>query len=261
MAGTDAWFTNQESGASSHFGIGKDGTIHQYVALEDAAWANGKMQTPDMSIPWVKDCYEHGVNPNLCTVSIEYEGAHSGPPDWAPTEAQYQAGLALTRWLCEQLGITPDPHTIVGHFQIDSVDRPYCPGPKFPFSRMLSDLRPAPSIPSIPVVLLDGRTVQGELRGQTTYVPVGDQWLPVPVGFKLVYDYFMAKGRPAAEKYFWQNSVSCYKWVRRNARQPGLRGAQADNNHLLSAERGKLKVFAVRRKPTLAWALPRLRSR
>jgi predicted TIM-barrel fold metal-dependent hydrolase len=57
--------------------------------------------------------------------------------------------------------------------------------------------------------------------------PNSDQWLPVPVGFKLVYDYFMAKGRPAAEKYFWQNSVSCYKWVRRNARQPGLRGAQS----------------------------------
>ncbi len=53
--------------------------------------------------------------------------------------------------------------------------------------------------------------------------PNGDQWLPVPAGFKIVYDYFMAKGRPAAEKYFWRNSVGCYKWVRRNARQPQAR--------------------------------------
>ena len=50
--------------------------------------------------------------------------------------------------------------------------------------------------------------------------PNGDQWLPVPVGFKLVREYFLGKGRPAAEKYFWRNSVKCYKWVKRNASQP-----------------------------------------
>jgi N-acetylmuramoyl-L-alanine amidase len=41
---------------------------------------------------------------------------------------------------------------------------------------------PAPvasGIGHIPVVLLNGTTVQGELRGQTTYIPMGDQWLPV----------------------------------------------------------------------------------
>ena len=50
--------------------------------------------------------------------------------------------------------------------------------------------------------------------------PNGDQWLPVPVGFKIVQEYFMAKGPLAAEKYFWRNSVNCYKWVRRTASQP-----------------------------------------
>lgn len=52
--------------------------------------------------------------------------------------------------------------------------------------------------------------------------PNGDQWLPVPVGFKIVQEYFMAKGRPAAEKYFWRNSVKCYKWVKRTSRQSQL---------------------------------------
>jgi len=52
--------------------------------------------------------------------------------------------------------------------------------------------------------------------------PNGDQWLPVPVGFKIVQDYFMAKGRLAAEKYFWRNSVRCYKWVKRTASQRQL---------------------------------------
>jgi predicted TIM-barrel fold metal-dependent hydrolase len=49
--------------------------------------------------------------------------------------------------------------------------------------------------------------------------PNGDQWLPVPVGFKIVREYFMGKGPEAAEKYFWRNSIKAYKWVPRNASQ------------------------------------------
>jgi L-fuconolactonase len=52
--------------------------------------------------------------------------------------------------------------------------------------------------------------------------PNGDQWLPVPSGFKIVKDYFTAKGRPTAEKYFWKNSVQCYKWVKRTPSQRKL---------------------------------------
>ena len=52
--------------------------------------------------------------------------------------------------------------------------------------------------------------------------PNGDQWLPVPVGFKIVQEYFMAKGPLAAEKYFWRNSIKCYKWVHRTASQPQI---------------------------------------
>jgi L-fuconolactonase len=32
--------------------------------------------------------------------------------------------------------------------------------------------------------------------------------------------YFFAKGKPAAEKFFWKNSVSAFKWVRRDPAQP-----------------------------------------
>ena len=51
--------------------------------------------------------------------------------------------------------------------------------------------------------------------------PNSDQWLPFGDGMKLVRDYFMAKGRPVAEKYFWKNSVAAYHWVKRNGTQPG----------------------------------------
>jgi N-acetyl-anhydromuramyl-L-alanine amidase AmpD len=31
LKGTGSWFLNEESGVSAHYGIGKDGEIHQYV--------------------------------------------------------------------------------------------------------------------------------------------------------------------------------------------------------------------------------------
>jgi predicted TIM-barrel fold metal-dependent hydrolase len=52
--------------------------------------------------------------------------------------------------------------------------------------------------------------------------PNGDQWLPVPVGFKIVQEFFLKQGRPAAEKYFWRNSVKCYKWIKRTSSQSKL---------------------------------------
>ena len=53
--------------------------------------------------------------------------------------------------------------------------------------------------------------------------PNSDQWLPVPVGFKIVQEYFLGKGRVASEKYFWRNSANCYKWVKRTDAQPRLK--------------------------------------
>ncbi len=47
-------------------------------------------------------------------------------------------------------------------------------------------------------------------------------WVPYATELALVREYFMAKGRPAAEKYFWKNSIAAYKWVRRDPSQPQL---------------------------------------
>ena len=51
--------------------------------------------------------------------------------------------------------------------------------------------------------------------------PNSDQWGTYDQVFRIVHDYFMAKGRPAAEKYFWKNSRHAYRWVKRSANQPG----------------------------------------
>jgi len=38
----------------------------------------------------------------------------------------------------------------------------------------------------------------------------------------LVREYFSGKGREAAEKYFWKNSVAAYRWIKRDPAQPGF---------------------------------------
>lgn len=42
----------------------------------------------------------------------------------------------------------------------------------------------------------------------------------LPAIVQIVKDYFLAKGRSAAEKYFWKNSLAAYRWKPRDAGQP-----------------------------------------
>jgi N-acetyl-anhydromuramyl-L-alanine amidase AmpD len=144
LTGTDSWFSSPQSKASAHFCIGKNGEIHQYVDVNDAAWANGLMQDIDTSISWLAKCWNDNMNPNLVTVSIEFEGKHSEDPTgfYHFTEEQIRACIALDAWLCETLNITPSKETIIGHFQIDGVTRANCPGPNFPFERIVKALQP-----------------------------------------------------------------------------------------------------------------------
>jgi predicted TIM-barrel fold metal-dependent hydrolase len=39
---------------------------------------------------------------------------------------------------------------------------------------------------------------------------------------KVFHEYVGAKGRSAAEKFFWKNSVPAFRWVRRDSKQPQL---------------------------------------
>jgi len=50
---------------------------------------------------------------------------------------------------------------------------------------------------------------------------------PTPIermksNLQIFHAYLQPKGRPAKEKFFWQNSVRAFKWVRRDPKQPQL---------------------------------------
>lgn len=62
LAGTDSVFLNANSQASAHYGIGADGTIHQYVSENDGSYSDANFTS------------------NNSTISIEHEGGMNGIP-------------------------------------------------------------------------------------------------------------------------------------------------------------------------------------
>lgn len=131
-----AWFGNPKSEVSAHFGVGKDGQVWQFVDLQNTAWANGILEQPDLSLPWLAECVSKKINPNRRAISIEHEG------DGIETmpEPQYRATLALHRFLIATTGIKADRQHIAGHYQITGKQRANCPGKSFPWPRLMSDL-------------------------------------------------------------------------------------------------------------------------
>ena len=55
--------------------------------------------------------------------------------------------------------------------------------------------------------------------------PNSDNWAPYAEVLKLVRECFGGKGRAAAEKYFWRNSIAAYRWIKRDPSQPRIVGA------------------------------------
>jgi predicted TIM-barrel fold metal-dependent hydrolase len=42
----------------------------------------------------------------------------------------------------------------------------------------------------------------------------------IKMSLDILRPYFLAKGRSAAEKFFWRNSIPAYNWVKRAPNQP-----------------------------------------
>ncbi|WP_213997200.1 MULTISPECIES: N-acetylmuramoyl-L-alanine amidase [Tepidanaerobacter] len=125
-----SWMQNPKAQASAHYLITKAGKILQLVKESDTAWHAGAVNKPNWK-------YYDGTNPNYYTIGIEHEGF----PETGITEAQYQATLWLQKQIIQRYDIPIDSDHIIGHYRIDSVNRPNCPGPKFPWTRLFNDLR------------------------------------------------------------------------------------------------------------------------
>ncbi|MBY0011513.1 N-acetylmuramoyl-L-alanine amidase [Paenibacillus typhae] len=143
MGSMDAWFTSKDNlQSSAHFGISKSGIIHQYLPIERMAWANGLTAANIKKATAVIIQEEAPTNPNKYTVSIEHEGI-----DGALTEPQFTASVWLHKYIAAEVKriygkeLLLDTKHVIGHFQVDPVRKPYCPGPKFPWERLYAALK------------------------------------------------------------------------------------------------------------------------
>lgn len=122
---------------SAHYAVNLDGSIDQFVDTKYSAWGNGIVTIYDSSVGWLAAAVKAGVNPNLLTISIEHEGLTGQ----AMPEAQYQASLWLhKKILTENPSIDIENDGLIGHNQIDGINRKFCPGSGFDAGRMFQDL-------------------------------------------------------------------------------------------------------------------------
>lgn len=146
-------------------GIGRDGSLDQYCSIFDAHWGNGisgDITRFDRSNPrlaaleargvWIprplysrnaKSLDAGGVNVlNAGSIATENEDENQDRP-WPA--AQIETNIRWKRWCIEELiregrPMTIDEHMQAGHFQIDAVNRPGCPGENWPKAEMYAGI-------------------------------------------------------------------------------------------------------------------------
>lgn len=116
LTSADQHFNDPTSVVSAHYGVGKDGEIHQYVQEADTAFHAGIVVRPTWSL------IKPNVNPNLYTVGIEHEGQ---PSDIWP-EAQMCASAALIGDIALRWRIPLNQDHLIMHRQIRATKT--CPG-------------------------------------------------------------------------------------------------------------------------------------
>jgi len=108
------------SQVSAHYGVGLDGTVHQYVQLGDRAWANGVLETGNL---WPGP---DNVNPNDLTVSVETEDLAN--PNQPVTSQEYESTL----YVCQlAMSAYPDIEWLLSHSDISPSSRPNCCGDRW----------------------------------------------------------------------------------------------------------------------------------
>lgn len=141
---------------------------------------------------------QRGSNPNHYTITIEFEGKDRGG---AIDEPQYQAGLWLIRQIASRWNIPLTRDYIIGHYEIDRVNKENCPGPLFPWTKLMKDLQSPHRQVSIchngtPIAL-------GYLEHGVTYVPI--RKVAEVLGYEIMWDELAYKvdlrGSPKTIKF------------------------------------------------------------
>jgi len=144
--GLTEWGQNPQSQESSHFIVNRDGSVIQLVEINQCAWTQGLPSNliQKAALPIVR---QRGINPNVYCASIEHEGFYA-QTHGALTDAQFAASIEVHKFIISEVRriygttIPADRDHIVGHYEINPVNKPNCPGELFPFGKIIAALNP-----------------------------------------------------------------------------------------------------------------------
>lgn len=131
MPGLHSWIMNPNAQASYNCVVKRDGKRISYVPEEYPAFGHGKINRGT----WPLLAQYSGVNPNWYTLSVSRVG--TDPNFWTPE--QMESIIEILQYWSNKYGFPLKRPYVFGHFEIDSVDRPNCPGRRF-FDALIEEL-------------------------------------------------------------------------------------------------------------------------
>lgn len=141
-----SWFKSKNNhNSSTHFIVGKEGSVYQFVDIDKAAWGNG-LYLEDIKLASSSLVKSKNINPNLYTVSIEHEGIYEKSKGKL-TNKQFEATLSLHKYIINYIknkykyNVPISRENIIGHNEVDPIRKPFCPGEKFPFEKIIKNLK------------------------------------------------------------------------------------------------------------------------
>lgn len=165
-------FQNGASKVSAHYGVGKDGSVVQFVKEQDTAFHAGTVVRPSWAL------LRPGTNPNFHTIGIEHEGK-GGPEPWP--QPQLDASRRLVADIARRWDIPLDAAHLPLHNEIRS-DKG-CPGEGFDRASFLQRIRNQGSVPSRPNNLQVVAIATVNLRLAATTASVVKRRLPAGTVF------------------------------------------------------------------------------
>ncbi|WP_051943855.1 N-acetylmuramoyl-L-alanine amidase [Streptacidiphilus rugosus] len=147
-SGSLAYFQDPTAEASTHYLVGRDGSVTQLVRTKDIAWHAGNQTL------------------NAHSIGIEQEGFALLDGTWY-SESEYQSSAALVKYLAARFGVPLDRQHLLGDddvpgpVQAKTATMPWGPGPYWDWSHLLA-------LVGAPLTGLHGKPVVG---GTVTVAP------------------------------------------------------------------------------------------
>jgi len=129
-------FYDSRTATSAHYGVGKNGEVHQYVEERDTAFHAGIVVNPSWRL------LKKAVNPNFYTIGIEHEGM----PEDAWDEMLYDASASLIAEIAGRWEILLDEDSVIMHSQIRASR--VCPGGQVRMAELIGRARGKEAIPT-----------------------------------------------------------------------------------------------------------------